>query len=406
MAIQTLKGKAVVLGITGSIAAYKALDLIRRLREEGVDVHVIMTKSALQFITPLSVQTLSQNPVAIDMFSLREEADIGHIKLARLADVVVVAPATANMLAKAARGIADDYLSTVLLATKAPVIMCPAMNPAMYENPATQENIAILKSRGVMVIEPEAGSMACGEEGRGRFPSIDVIVEAIATKLTAPTWKGLKVLVSAGPTREFLDPVRFISNPSSGKMGYAIARAALRRLATVYLLTGPVNITPPYGAIIYDVTSALEMYNRAMELAPDMDVIIMSAAVGDYRPGEFSTQKVKKTGDRITITLIPNPDIIAEIGKVKKPGQITVGFAAETENILEHATQKLIQKNLDLIVANDVTRPDSGFCVDTNRVKILFRNGNVIELPCLPKEEVAEKLLDIIEKLRQRSYES
>ncbi|MCX7823249.1 MAG: bifunctional phosphopantothenoylcysteine decarboxylase/phosphopantothenate--cysteine ligase CoaBC [Syntrophobacterales bacterium] len=402
MAIPVLKGKTLLLGITGSIAAYKALDLIRRLKEEGVDVHVVMTKSACQFITPLTVQTLSENAVAIDLFSLREEADIGHIKLARMADLVVIAPATANILAKAASGIADDYLSTILLATRAPVVMCPAMNPAMYENPATQKNIEILKGRNILVVEPDSGSMACGEEGRGRFPPIDLIIEAISKKLTPPTWKDLKVLVSAGPTREFFDPVRFISNPSSGKMGYAIARAAIRRSAMVHLLTGPVSIPPPYGVTIHNVTSAMEMYNRAMELAPEMDIIIMAAAVGDYRPEKISTKKVKKTEKALAITLIPNPDIIAAIGKIKKPQQITVGFAAETDNILENASQKLIHKNLDLIVANDVTRPDSGFCVDTNRVKILLRDGSILELPCLPKEEVAEKLLDVIEDLRRR----
>jgi phosphopantothenoylcysteine decarboxylase/phosphopantothenate--cysteine ligase len=398
-----LKGKTIVLGITGSIAAYKAIELIRDLKGEGADVHVVMTKAAQQFVTPLTVQTISQNPVATDLFSLREEADIGHIKIARMADVVVIAPATANILAKAAHGIADDYLSTILLATKAPIVMCPAMNPAMYENPATQKNIEILRHRGVFVVEPESGHMACGEEGQGRFPAIDIIVEAIATSITPPTWKGIKVLVSAGPTREFFDPVRFISNPSSGKMGYAIARAALRRRAEVHLLSGPVDLVYPPGATIYSVTSALEMYEKAMNLASEMDVIIMSAAVGDYRPKDIHSQKVKKTGKSLILTLITNPDIIAEIGKIKKPHQITVGFAAETENIVEHATKKLTQKNLDLIVANDVSRPDSGFCVDTNRVKIIFRGGMITDLPCLPKDEVAEKILDIIETLRQKT---
>lgn len=400
MARPILKGKTVVVGITGSIAAYKAIDLIRALRDDGADVHVVMTKSAQKFVTPLTVQTLSQNPVATDLFSLREEADIGHIKIARMADVVVVAPATANIMAKAAHGIADDYLSTILLATRSPVIFCPAMNPAMYENPATQENIVILRGRGATVVEPDTGSMACGEEGRGRFPSIDLILEAIATALTLPTWQGLKVLVSAGPTREFFDPVRFISNPSSGKMGYAIAKAALRRRATVHLLTGPVDLTCPNGAVVHNVTSALDMYKTAMELVPEMDVVIMAAAVGDYRPKEIHTSKVKKSTESLTLVLVPNPDIIAEIGKIKKPHQITVGFAAETDKIIEHASEKLTKKNLDLIVANDVTRPDSGFCVDTNRVKILLRDGQIIDLPCLPKDEVAEKILDVVESLR------
>lgn len=402
MAILALKGKTVVLGITGSIAAYKAVDLIRRLKEEGADVHVVMTRSAHQFVTPLTIQTLSQNPVATDLFSLREEAEIGHIKLARMADLVVVAPATANILAKAACGIADDYLSTVLLATRAPVIMCPAMNPAMYENPVTQKNIETLRNRGVLIVEPESGPMACGEEGKGRFPSVEFIIEAIATRLTYPAWQDLKVLISAGPTREFFDPVRFISNPSSGKMGYAMARAALRRSATVYLLTGPVNLSPPKGAKVYNVTSATEMYNHAIELAPEMDVIIMTAAVSDYRPEQLSPRKLKKTENILTMTLVPNPDILAEIGKNKKPDQIIVGFAAETDNLVKHATQKLIKKNLDLIVVNDVTKPDSGFCVDTNRVKIIYRHGGIVEFPCLPKEELAESLLDIIQDLRTK----
>lgn len=406
MACPVLKGKTVVLGVTGSIAAYKAVDLVRALKEEGADVHVVMTESAQKFITPLTFQTLSQNPVATDLFSLSEESDIGHIKIARMADVVVVAPATANIMAKVAHGIADDYLSTILLATKAPVIFCPAMNPAMYENPATQENIEILKRRGVTVVEPETGPMACGEEGRGRFPSVDVILEVISMTLTPPTWKGLKVLVSAGPTREFFDPVRFISNPSSGKMGYAIARAAVRRGATVHLLTGPVDLPYPYGAVTHNVTSALDMYNRAMELLPEMDVIIMAAAVGDYRPKEIHARKLKKSTEKLTLVLVPNPDIIGEIGKIKRDTQITVGFAAETDNLIEHATEKLTRKNLDLIVANDVTRPDSGFCVDTNKVKILLRDGQIIDLPCLAKDEVAEKILDVIESVRKKRHEN
>ncbi len=400
MARPVLKGKTIVLGITGSIAAYKSMDLIRKLIEEGGDVHVVMTKNACHFITPLTVQTLSQNPVAIDMFSLKSEAEIGHIKIARMADIVVVAPATANIMAKVAHGIADDYLSTIILATKAPVMFCPAMNPAMYENPATMENIETLRKRGFYILEPEEGLMACGEEGKGKFPSVDTIVDAISAFLTPQTLKGVKVLVSAGPTREFFDPVRFISNPSSGKMGYAIADAAVRRGAEVHLVSGPVNIKPPWKTKLYNVTSAMEMYDLITTMAPQMDIIIMAAAVGDYRPEEQKTCKIKRTSDCISLTLVPNPDIIAEVGKKKPPGQITVGFAAETEDIIKNATLKLERKNLDMIVANDITRPDSGFCTDTNKVKIICKGGKIIDLPCLTKDEVAEKLLDLIEDIR------
>lgn len=394
--MERLRGKTVLVGITGGIAAYKAAELVRLLVKSGAAAQVVMTRAARQFITPLTLQALSGRPVLTDLFDLGLESEIGHIHAARSADLVIVAPATANTLAKMAAGIADDYLTTVLLAVDAPVVVCPAMNHKMYAHPATQHNVAMLKGRGVWIVEPEAGSLACGEEGPGRLADLSVIVETACRALTPQTLCGKRVLVSAGPTWEPFDPVRFITNPSSGKMGFAVAVEASRRGAHVDLVTGPTTLADPAFVTTHRVTTAREMERVVRSLAPEAHMVVMAAAVSDYRPEDTAPQKIKK-GDDLVVRLVRNPDILAELGKEKKPGQILVGFAAETEQLLQNATEKLRKKNLDFIVANDLTQPGAGFRCDTNVVKILDRAGAVEELPCLSKEETARRIIDRIE---------
>ncbi|SMC17582.1 phosphopantothenoylcysteine decarboxylase / phosphopantothenate--cysteine ligase [Desulfacinum hydrothermale DSM 13146] len=397
-----LRGKSILLGVTGGIAAYKAAELIRLLDKQGAMVQVVMTAAAQQFITPLTLQALSGRPVLTDLFDLGMESRIGHIQAAREADLILVAPATANLLAKMAHGLADDYLSTVILAATAPVIVCPAMNHVMYANPATQDNLRLLKNRGVHVVEPQAGELACGEEGQGRLADLSLIVETAVRVLTPKSLQGKRVLVTAGPTWEPFDPVRFITNPSSGKMGFALAVEASRRGAHVDLVTGPTNLLDPPFLSTHRVKTALEMDRVVRDLAATADVIVMSAAVSDYRPEETAPQKVKKSDRDLTIRLIRTPDILAGVGAVKRADQVLVGFAAETENLIENATEKLRKKNLDFIVANDLTRPGSGFRCDTNQVKILDRGGQVDTLPCLTKNEVARRILDRVETLLQK----
>ncbi|MEJ5347138.1 MAG: bifunctional phosphopantothenoylcysteine decarboxylase/phosphopantothenate--cysteine ligase CoaBC [Desulfosoma sp.] len=397
--MERIRGKTVLLGVTGGIAAYKAAELGRLLVKEGAAVQVVMTRAAQQFITPLTLQVLSGRPVLTDLFDLGMESEIGHIHAARSADVVLLAPATANILAKMACGIADDYLTTVLLATEAPVIVCPAMNHKMYTHPATQDNLAVLRRRGVWVVEPESGALACGEEGPGRLADLSIILETTCRALTPQTLKGKRVLVTAGPTWEPFDPVRFITNPSSGKMGFALALEAARRGAHVDLVTGPTSLPDPPGVPTHRITTAREMDGAVRALAQDAHLVIMAAAVSDYRPEETALQKIKKDEKDLVIRLVRNPDILASLGKEKKAGQILVGFAAETEQLIRNATEKLQRKNLDLIVANDLTQPGAGFRTDTNVVKILDRTGGVEELPCLSKEETARRILDRIETL-------
>jgi phosphopantothenoylcysteine decarboxylase/phosphopantothenate--cysteine ligase len=331
------------------------------------------------------------------------ESRIGHIQAAREADLILVAPATANVLAKMAHGLADDYLTTVLLAATAPVIVCPAMNHVMYAHPATRENLARLQERGVHVVEPQAGELACGEEGKGRLAELSLIVETAVRVLTPKDLQGKRVLVTAGPTWEPFDPVRFITNPSSGKMGFALAVEASRRGAHVDLVTGPTHLPDPPFLTTHRVKTAREMDTAVRRLAAAADVIVMSAAVSDYRPEEEAPQKMKKSDRDLTIRLVRTPDILAGVGAAKKPGQVVVGFAAETENLLENASEKLRKKNLDFIVANDLTQPGSGFRCDTNQVKILDRAGNVEALPCLSKEEVARRILDRIATLMKKA---
>lgn len=397
--MERLRGKTLLVGVTGGIAAYKAAELVRLLTRSGAGVQVVMTRAAQQFITPLTLQALSGRPVLTDLFDLGLESEIGHIQAARSAHGVIVAPATANILAKMAAGIADDYLTTVLLATEAPVIVCPAMNTKMYAHAATQDNLNVLKRRGVIVVEPETGSLACGEEGPGRLADLSLIVEAACRALTPQTLRGKRVVVSAGPTWEPFDPVRFVTNPSSGKMGFALAREASRRGADVHLVTGPTALADPPFVTTYRVTTAREMERAVKGLAGDAHVVIMAAAVSDYRPEETAPQKLKKGDSDLVIRLVRNPDILAGLGAEKQPGRILVGFAAETEQLLQNASEKLRKKNLDLIVANDLTQPGAGFRCDTNVAKILDRAGGVEELPCLSKEETARRILDRIESL-------
>jgi len=396
-----LNGKSILLGVSGGIAAYKSAELVRQLVKAGASVQVVMTANAQQFITPLTLQALSGQPVCTNLFDLEFESQIGHIQLARAAHLVIVAPATANLIAKMAAGIADDYLTTVLLATTAPVLVCPAMNSKMYENPVTQRNLQALRQLGCHLLEPAAGELACKEEGIGRLAELTDIVEKAQHILTPPTLKDKRVLVSAGPTWERFDPVRFISNPSSGKMGYAMATAAARRAAEVHLVSGPVAIKPSLGVQLHRVTSALEMQEAILKLAPQMDVIVMAAAVGDYRPVQASPQKLKKNARELHITLVDNPDILAQLGRSRRELklQVLVGFAAETENLIANATEKLQKKNLDLIVANNLMQSGSGFGWDTNVVKIIDRSGAVNELPRLSKEQVADHVWDRIEQV-------
>jgi phosphopantothenoylcysteine decarboxylase / phosphopantothenate---cysteine ligase len=394
-----LEGKSILLGVSGGIAAYKAAELVRCLVKEQATVQVVMTAAAQQFITPLTLQALSGQPVCTDLFDLGLESRIGHIQVARAAHLAVLAPATANLMAKMAAGIADDYLTTVILATTAPVLICPAMNDKMYAHPATRRNLQTLRTLGYHILEPEFGSLACGEEGPGRLVDLPKIVEAARRLLTPPSLQGRRILVSAGPTWEGLDPVRFVTNPSTGKMGYALASVAARRSAEVHLVTGPCSLGTPQDIHVHRVTSAEEMKQAVLALAPGMDAIVMAAAVGDYRPQQVAAQKLKKAAPTMEVTLVRNPDILLLLGENKPPAQVLVGFAAETENLIENAREKLVKKNLDFIVANDLSVAGSGFASDTNQVKIVDRSGEVAELPCLPKEQVAAIILDRVEQL-------
>ena len=398
-----LTEKRILVGVTGGIAAYKAAEVVRRLRKLKAQVHVAMTKSATEFITPLTLQSLSSNPVYCDLFDEPKLWNVEHIALAEHVDAVIVAPATANILAKMAMGLADDFLSTVLLATRAPIFVAPAMNHAMYHHPATQANLALLKDRGIHVIGPDTGFQACGTEGEGRMSEPVEITEALARFLmggnTGGNWlRGKKALVTAGGTQEPLDPVRYLGNRSSGRMGYAIAQALQEAGAETFLVSAPTDLPTPYGVTKISVRTALEMYKAVLELFPQMEVVIKAAAVADYRPSTESEQKIKKTGTSRTLELVPNPDILYELGQ-KKTSQILIGFAAETENLLANAQHKILKKNVDLLVANDVTKPGAGFESPTNIVSFLFPDGRRIDLPKMSKLEVARHLVREIASL-------
>jgi phosphopantothenoylcysteine decarboxylase / phosphopantothenate---cysteine ligase len=396
-----LKNKKIVLGVTGGIAAYKAAELVRELVRAGAQVYVIMTRSAQAFITPLTFQTLSGNPVATELFNLIEESEIGHISLADRADILVIAPATANVIGKIAGGISDDLLSTVVMATQAPVLIAPAMNVHMWENRIVQENIQKLRQGGYHFIDPEAGELACGYEGKGRLAKAPAIIEEIRAILSPKDFSGETVLITAGPTEEGIDPVRFISNHSSGKMGYALARTAGRRGAEVILISGPASLPPPAKGELIKVRSAMQMRDAVMQHLERSSVLLMAAAVSDYRPKKVSSQKIKKASTAPALELERNPDILLEAGKVKGH-RIFVGFAAETQNLLKNAGEKLDRKNLDLIVANDVSLPGAGFRVDTNIVKILDRSGKIEELPMMSKEELADHILKRVLILKKK----
>lgn len=395
-----LKDKTVVIGVSGGIAVYKTLDVVSRLRKLGVNVNVIMTKSATEFVTPLSFQSLSQNYVVCDMFEDPKTWDVEHISLAKRADVFLIAPATANVIGKIANGIADDMLTTTVMATKAKVLIAPAMNTNMYENPILQRNINTLKELGYNFVEPESGRLACGDTGKGKLASPETIVDEVVKLLSkGQDLKGKSIIVTAGPTIESIDPMRYITNRSTGKMGYSIAKEAIERGADVTLITGPTNLTPPQNLKkLVKIESAKDMYEAVLANLDENDVVIKSAAVADYKPKNYSNKKIKKSDDDLVIELDRNKDIAQEIGKIKN-NKILVGFAAETNDLIENASLKIKKKNLDFIVANDLTKEGAGFGVDTNIVKIIDKEGNITEYPKMKKEEVANIILDKIKEL-------
>lgn len=397
-----MKKPCVVLGVTGGIAVYKACELLRLLQKRGIDVFVVMTQNACRFAAPLTFETLSGHPVAVDTFDRPQTWEVEHIALAKRADLFLIAPATANIMGKMACGIADDMLSTTVMATRAPVLVAPAMNTGMWENAAVQQNVKTLRARGVEIVAPVSGHLACGDNGAGKLEDVEVIAERACELLFAKKdMEGLRVMVTAGPSREALDPVRYISNRSSGKMGYAIARAAQKRGAEVTLLSGPVAIEAPLGVKLVPFTTTQELLDRASELAREQDLLIQAAAPADYRAKEVAPQKIKKQGgEPMTFTLVENPDVAATLGKAKRSGQVFVGFAAETNDVLAHAKDKLARKNLDMIVANDVTHPGAGFDVDTNIVTLITKDGQEA-LPMMSKAEVAQRILDRALALRR-----
>jgi len=391
-----LEGKTVVLGVTGSIAAYKAVDIASQLNRAGVKVDVVMTKEATKFVSPLSFRAITGRVVATDMFDASSELNVTHIALASAADVVAIAPATANIIAKLAAGLADDALCCTVLATKAPVVIAPAMDANMYENPVTQENVSKLKKRGFVFVGPKFGKLVSGVEGLGRFADTGEIIGVISQVLgRGGSFADRHIVVTAGGTQEFIDPVRIITNRSSGKMGYALAEAARDRGAKVTLITGPTLLTRPVGVEAIDVCTAEEMLQAVEGAISGADALIMAAAVADYRPRTKAKGKIKKEGAGLTLELERTPDILS----VVKGNFVRVGFAAESENLVENATQKLRQKSLDLIVANDVTAKSSGFGTDSNRVTIIGKDGKAESLPLLPKRQVADKVLDKVAKL-------
>jgi phosphopantothenoylcysteine decarboxylase/phosphopantothenate--cysteine ligase len=400
-----LKHKNIVLGVTGGIAAYKSAEIVRLLVKAEATVRVVMTKNAQAFITPLTLQTLSGNPVSTDTFNLTQESEIGHIRLADTADLILIAPATANMIAKLAHGLADDLLSTILLVARAPVVIAPAMNVHMYAHPITQENLKKLQSVGHRIVEPSEGELACGYEGKGRLADPDQILESVEAALTKKDMRGEHVIVTAGPNCEPIDPVRFITNRSTGKMGFAMARIAHHRGAEVTLVAGPTSLAPPSGVRFCAVRTALEMQQAVLEYYPRATMVVSAAAIADYRPARVALQKIKKQDGDFSIALDRNPDILAELGQ-DKGNRLLVGFATETENVVQNAKRKLRAKNLDMIVANDVTQEGAGFAGDTNIVTLLDRLGRQESLPLMSKDEVAHAVYDRLFALKNGSGKS
>ncbi|NWG01987.1 MAG: bifunctional phosphopantothenoylcysteine decarboxylase/phosphopantothenate--cysteine ligase CoaBC [Syntrophaceae bacterium] len=401
-----LKGRKIVLGITGGIAAYKAAEFVRLLVKAEADVHVVMTENAQKFITPLTFQTLSGNPVVSDPFVLTEDAQIGHVALADLAELVVILPATANIIGKIANGIADDFLSTMVMATRAPVLFVPSMNVNMWGNRVLQKNIQNLLECGHHFLEPGEGELACHWYGKGRLAELHEVIEKIEDLFSVKDLKGERILITGGPTQEAIDPVRFISNRSSGKMGYALAKMARRRGAEVVLISGPTSLSLPRRDIQYvTVRSAEEMRQAVWSHLKGVSIVIKAAAVSDYRPKRFSQKKIKKGDSDTTLALERTKDILSEIGK-QKGNRVLVGFAAETEDLIANAKKKLKEKNLDMIVVNDVNQPGAGFSLDTNQVKILYPSGKVKELPLMSKEEVSQIILDdVLKLLKKKKHE-
>jgi phosphopantothenoylcysteine decarboxylase / phosphopantothenate---cysteine ligase len=392
----------VALGVTGCIAAYKAVEVLRGLQKRGAGVRVVMTRHATEFVGPLTFQSISGFPVIQEMFAPTDDPEIKHIQLAQTIDLLLVAPATANALAKFASGIADDFLSTLYISTTAPVLVAPAMNVEMWAHPATRENVLRLRERGVHFIDPEEGYLACRTVGAGRLAEpADIVQRAYDVMSVGASPKDLRserVLITAGPTQEAIDPVRFLSNRSSGKMGFAVAEAALARGAEVTLITGPVSIPTPDGARTISVRSAAEMYQAVKDNLDQATIVVMAAAVADYRPASIRRQKIKKNGSSLVLDLEPTDDILAAVGR-EAGSRVVIGFAAETENVVENATKKLNEKRADLIVANDVSAPDSGFDVDNNRIALVSSEG-VVELPLLSKREAAARIIDAAMMIR------
>lgn len=388
--------KTVVLGVAGGIAVYKALDVVSKLKKKDFEVHVIMTESATKFVAPLSFQSLSQNIVNCDMFSEPKAWEIQHISLAKKADLIAIVPATANIIGKVANGVADDLLSTTIMATKATVVFAPAMNTNMYTNPIVQDNITKLKNLGYKFISPASGRLACGDEGEGKLADTELISEYIQSMMhDTKDLQGKKVLVTAGPTIAAIDPVRYITNRSSGKMGYAIAEEARDRGADVTLVCGATSLAAPFGIKVVSATTNKEMLKEVLDRFDEQDIVIKAAAVADYKPKQYSDKKIKKAEEELNLTFTKDSDILKKLGSLKK-NQILVGFAAESNDLLENAQKKLNNKNLDYIVANDITAADTGFASDNNKVTIICRDGKTINLDKMSKRQVASRLFDLI----------
>jgi len=389
-----VKGKEVIVGVTGGIAAYKVAELVRLLIKEEAHIRVAMTQSATRFVTPLTFEALSGNRVVHDMFDPKGTA-MDHIRWGQDSDLIIIAPATANFIGKMAHGIGDDFLSTSVIAATAAILVCPSMNERMFMNPAVQDNLRVIRERGMTVLEPGRGALACGTVGPGRLPEPAHILEQARVLVSEKDLAECRILVSAGPTVEPIDPVRYITNRSSGKMGFALARAAARRGAEVILISGPVGLTPPVGVTFCPVKTAEEMHRLVFENRKGCDIVIKAAAVSDYRPRECAEQKIKKGAESISMELVRNPDILASLGETWGESPcVLVGFAAETEELTANAEKKLKAKNLDMIVANDVSRDDAGFETDTNLVRFIYRDGRVEDAPMMTKDQVADQVLD------------